>query len=436
MTPTLFGIDLTVIGSTMAVIGTLATCVIFILKKQKAEELVKQKQLQIDSLKNDITQLNKSIADFKTEFRANPAAFYKKDEIENQLNSIIKLLNVEAGSIYIPSVLIPDLSNMIPSQLLIFIAKDNHGRSERNLVDKLVPMEGSAAGSCYQAEKDTLASPEHNPHYKEADEVSGFKTKDILNIYLSYAGSGIGVLQLINRMDDSKLSLNYADSVKAEIKHIAAQIHQFISESDNLKHIRVKHNSRTQKSTIMFCDLTHSSLFYHEYSALDATDFINEYIDTMCTLALDNGAVIDNYIGDGIMFSFNREKDKTRNPIAAINAALAMLNAFDQVKKAWQMRAGCVDVAKMYLRIGISYGDARFAVVGHYSKQNLSLFGSAVITAAELCDIADRNRNIILIDEATNQIVSNNFTTEQADADLVKPELKFTKHVFSVISHK
>ncbi|MDX1392528.1 MAG: adenylate/guanylate cyclase domain-containing protein [Rheinheimera sp.] len=436
MTPTLFGIELTVIGSTLAVIGTLATCVVFILKKQHAEHLVKQKEEQIDTLKAEINQLHKSIADFKSEFRANPAAFYKKDDIEKQLNGIIKLLNVEAGSIYIPSALIPDLSNLIPCQLLIFIAKDSQGRSERNLVDKLVPMEGSAAGSCYQAEKDTLTSPQHEPYYKEADEVSGFKTKDILNIYLAHAGSGIGVLQLINRIDNNKLSLNYADSVKAEIADISAKIHQFISESDNLKHIRVKHNSRTKKSTIMFCDLTHSSLFYHEYSALDATDFINEYINTVCSVALDEGAVIDNYIGDGIMFSYNQDKDKSRNPLAAVRAALAMQLAFDKIKQDWQMRAGCVAVAKMFLRIGISYGDARFAVVGHYSKQTLSLFGSAVITAAQLCDIARRDRNIIVIDDATCQAVCSEFYTQPIPMDDIKPALKFSHAAHSVTGHR
>jgi class 3 adenylate cyclase len=432
MTPTLFGIDLAVIGSTIAVIGTLATCVVFILKKQKAEELVRQKQQQIDALQNDISQLNKSIADFKTEFRANPAAFYKKDEIENQLNSIIKLLNVEAGSIYIPSSIIPDLSNLIPSQLLIFIAKDSQGRSERNLVDKLVPMEGSAAGACYKAQKNTLTTPERDPYYKEADEVSGFKTKDILNIYLSHAGTALGVLQLINRIDNTKLTLHYADSVKAEIIDISTKINQFISESDNVKHIRVKHNTRTKKSTIMFCDLTNSSLFYHEYGALDATAFVNEYIDTVCNVALSNGGVIDNYIGDGIMFSFNSNKDKTRNPHAAVKAALQMLQQFNQIKQDWVMRAGCVEVSKMYLRIGISYGDARYAIVGHCTKQSLSLFGCAVITAAQLCEVADRERNIILIDSAMNNQLGTEYTTEPVDTEPVTASLKFTDTIFAV----
>jgi class 3 adenylate cyclase len=430
--PTLFGIDISTIGSTLAVIATLTTCVVFIIKKQKADDLVKIKEEKIKSLQNDIVQLNKHVAEFKSEFRANPEAFYKKDEIEKQLNSIIKLLNVQAGSVYIPSTIIPDLNNIIPSQMLIFLAKDANGKSERNLVDKLVPMDGSAAGACFKAQRATLTSPERDPYYKEADEVSGFKTKDILNIYLTYAGKAIGVLQLINKKDNTKFSLTYADSVKTELNDISDKIYQFISESDNLKHIRVKHNTRANKSTIMFCDLTNSSLFYKEYGALDATAFINEYIDAMSSIALTHGAAIDNYIGDGIMLSFNIDKGSKDNPLNAIKAALRMLQQFDAIKKEWAMRAGCVDVSQMFLRIGISYGDARYAAIGHYTRQKLSLFGCAVITAAKLCEVAFRNRNVILIDNAMNTVIAGSYTTTPVESESVQSHLRFSDKVYMV----
>lgn len=430
MDPTLFGIELATIGSTLAVIATLTTCVIFVIKKQKAEALVKEHEQTIRSLHNDISELNKHVADFKREFRANPVAFYKKDEIEKQLNSIIKLLNVEAGSIYLPSTIIPDLNNIIPSQMLIFLAKNSKGQSERNLVDKLVPMEGSAAGACFKAEKNTLTSPDRDPYYKQADEVSGFKTKDILNLYLSHSGKGLGVLQLINKLDNSKFSLAYTDIVSAELNDICQKIYQFLSEGDNLKHIRIKHNSRANKSTIMFCDLTNSSLFYNEYGALDATAFINEYIERVSNIALANGAVIENYIGDGIMLSFNSDKDKKQNPLIALQTAISMLDEFNAIKKEWQMRAGCVEIAKMFIRIGISYGDARYAAIGHYTKQNLSLFGCAVITAAQLCEQADRSRNIIVFDDSMNNVVRTQYSTRLVEA--VKPSLKFTDTAFTL----
>jgi class 3 adenylate cyclase len=430
--PTLFGIDISTIGSTIAVIGTLATCVVFIIKKQRADDLVKEKEVKIQSLQNDIVQLNKHVAEFKSEFRANPEAFYKKDEIEKQLNSIIKLLNVEAGSIYIPSTIIPDLNNIIPSQMLIFLAKDANGKSERSLVDKLVPMDGSAAGACFKAAKTTLTAPEREPYYKEADEVSGFKTKDILNIYLACSGQAIGVLQLINKKDNTKFSLTYADSIKTELNEISNKIYQFISESDNLKHIRIKHNTRANKSTIMFCDLTNSSLFYKEYGALDATAFINEYIDAMSSIALKHGAAIDNYMGDGIMLSFNVDKNSKDNPLSAVEAALCMIEAFDVIKKEWAMRAGCVEVSHLFVRIGISYGDARYAAIGHYTRQKLSLFGCAVINAAQLCEVACRNRNVILIDSAMQSAIVSRYNTTLIESEPIQSSLQFSDKVYMV----
>ena len=59
--------------------------------------------------------------------------------------------------------------------------------------------------------------------------------------------------------------------------------------------------SRRKKLTVFFSDLCGFTNFVESMESEDVTDLLNLYLETMTTIALEYGATIDKYIGDGIM---------------------------------------------------------------------------------------------------------------------------------------
>jgi class 3 adenylate cyclase len=126
--------------------------------------------------------------------------------------------------------------------------------------------------------------------------------------------------------------------------------------------------------------LTSSSLLLEHLNTPSAIDCINEYLEDQCGVAMDRGATIDKYIGDGAMLRFVPARSPEGDHVAqAVEAALEMQERFERLKESWINSR--LPVREIYSRIGISCGTVHDAKLGHPQFQEITVIGEAVSPA-------------------------------------------------------
>jgi class 3 adenylate cyclase len=122
----------------------------------------------------------------------------------------------------------------------------------------------------------------------------------------------------------------------------------------------------------------------------------------MTTIALDYGATIDKYIGDGIMLFFGDPETKglKEDATSCVKMALDMLKELDDLSDKW-VDYGMKEPLQM--RIGIDTGFATVGNFGSESRLDYTAIGSAVNRASRLETAADHGS--IFISEDTYNLV-------------------------------
>ena len=135
--------------------------------------------------------------------------------------------------------------------------------------------------------------------------------------------------------------------------------------------------SRRKKLTVFFSDLCGFTNYVESMESEDVTALLNLYLETMTNIALDHGATIDKYIGDGIMLFFGDPETRgvKEDAIQCVNMAIEMLQALNNLSDEWA-KYGLRDHLQM--RIGI---DTDLATVGNFgceSRLDYTAIGAAV----------------------------------------------------------
>ena len=231
--------------------------------------------------------------------------------------------------------------------------------------------------------------------------------------------------RIIKLSDKNEQRLNIlkeeAQETNKQLEGMSSQLSKFLSPqlyqsifSGSRQGSRV---SRRKKLTVFFSDLCGFTNFVESMESEDVTDLLNLYLETMTTIALEYGATIDKYIGDGIMLFFgDPETDGIEaDAIKCVKMALDMLKELDNLSDRWE-RYGLKEPLQM--RIGIDTGFATVGNFGSESRLDYTAIGSAVNRASRLEEAADNGS--IYISQDTYALVKGAIDAEQ----LPKIELK------------
>lgn len=223
--------------------------------------------------------------------------------------------------------------------------------------------------------------------------------------------------RIIKLSDKNEQRLNQlkieAQETNEQLEGMSSQLSKFLSPqlynsifSGSRHGTRV---SRRKKLTVFFSDLCGFTNYVESMESEDVTDLLNLYLETMTNIALDHGATIDKYIGDGIMLFFGDPETKgvKEDAIQCVNMAIEMLRALDNLSDEWA-KYGLRDHLQM--RIGIDTG---FATVGNFgceSRLDYTAIGAAVNRASRLETAADNGS--IYISEDTYLLVKDSIEAE------------------------
>ncbi|MFL5327870.1 MAG: GAF domain-containing protein [Gemmataceae bacterium] len=422
---------ISIITGSLTVAGVIVTVTRYITRLQLE---VKMERLQADREKaetsrTDLMAVNKMLLDeLASARRVGAAASAKKGEIDDELQSVMRMIQASGASIYIPLPTDDDKAE----KGLAFLSIQPATQQTLKLRRKIVPID-SLAGRCFRTGKPFTVADSHksSDHYDKADHVTGYQTRDTLNYPLSQQGKIVGILQLLNKEGGTRFSEDDISRVERLSPKLAAKVDEFLRIPDNLDVLGLVAQRDAECATVMFCDLTASSMLFQELNVSAAVQHINEYLQVICDVAFAHGATIDKYMGDGALFRFNVPRTVENHPREAIKAAFEIKRAFDEMKRDWLAMGELLDA--VYVRIGLAYGPVQHATVGHPQYQYLTIFGTPINVAVNLCQVARRDQNVVVIDENLNQQLPGLLKTQPIPKSQIGKVEKYTSAAYEVL---
>lgn len=349
----------------------------------------------------------------------------RKLHIDDALSQIMKQSEAEAGSIYVPS-------NKLG--FLVFLSIQPLNQQTSKLKITRIPISQSLAGKCYTSGKSFIVSnARQNPeHYQKADNITGVTTEDTLQLPLRYQGQTIGVLQLMNKEGIAKFGETDIKHIEMVAEELALKVSEFVKIPNIDEILGIRPEDEDENATVMFCDLTNSSLLFQELNPSMAIRCINEYLELTSNIAFKQGATVDKYVGDGVIFRFNVPRPLDNHLMRAVQTSLEIREAFEGLRKQWHVVLG--ERGSIYTRAGISFGRVQQALIGHPQYQYLTILGRPINIAVNLCDAASRSRSVILIDESVYKQLPNTIKVTQLPKDKIGKAASFISTAYELHS--
>ncbi len=318
------------------------------------------------------------------------AALVIKGQMDAELRIAMETLKASASSILTPGPS-PEASN--------FVFVSVFGPAAANLRRSKIPIGRGIAGFVFAQGKTYVARDTRSDEkfFDKVDRLSKYETKKVLCVPLHHEGRVIGVAQFLNRTDGGDFDEQDRQVAEQFAASSAPTVANFIRSPDNFQLLGIAPERESREATILFVDMTASSHLIKSMNLPAAVDRINEYLEGQCDIALKYGATVDKYLGDGIMIRFNVPRRVDEHMLKALKAALLMQTDFEDLKQRWLDYD--LPVSEIYTRVGIACGPVYEAVVGHPQFQQMTVMGETCYMAKQLCENADRNRSIIIIDQ-------------------------------------
>jgi class 3 adenylate cyclase len=175
--------------------------------------------------------------------------------------------------------------------------------------------------------------------------------------------------------------------------------------------------SKRKKLTIFFSDIADFTEATDSLESEELTNVLNHYLTEMSKVALEYGATIDKYVGDGITAFFGDPESRgvKEDARACVNMAIAMQQRMQELQSEWLDRG----LEKPFqIRIGINTGFCTVGNFGSEDRMDYTLNGSEVNLAARLESHAEVGG--ILLGHETYSLVKDTVLAEECNALTVK----------------
>ena len=203
-----------------------------------------------------------------------------------------------------------------------------------------------------------------------------------------------------------------AMSVKLS-KYLSPQVYASIFSGEQ----QVEIASRRRKLTVFFSDIVGFSSITDSLESEELTSILNQYLTEMSGIALQYGATIDKFMGDGIMLFFGDPETRgvKEDAVTCVQMAIAMQRRMSELQNEWVDRG----LDRVFaLRIGINTGYCTVGNFGSEDRMEYTIIGNEVNLAARLQTHAEIGG--ILLSNETCSLVKDAVLVEQGDKVAMK----------------
>lgn len=168
-------------------------------------------------------------------------------------------------------------------------------------------------------------------------------------------------------------------------------------------------NKRT-KLSLMFADIVGFTQLSEQLDAEHLANLLNAYMETMTRISTQHGALLDKFIGDGMVcfFGYPKSADAAGDAMACVAMALDMKREMHILSSQWRM----MGVDNLHIRVGINTGYCHVGNYGSKDRMSFTVIGKEVNFAARLEAAAQPEE--ILISQPTYELVQHRFHCQKA----------------------
>ncbi|WP_238859614.1 GAF domain-containing protein [Clostridium sp. YIM B02569] len=407
-----------VIGSVITIVLLIGSICKFVFNHVKIKK-------EFDKINNKYSNLIKKIDFYGKEFYC---SFSKKSEIDKKVETIIEELNVQGGSIYI--------KYPYDKSWHIFLSQITKGKSDSDLSKIPFRLSSTSAGQCFlnKAPQITNDASHSRKFNNAADKKIGFHTKRLLEYPIIHNNEVIAVLQLINKENDfTNDDLNYVKvTYEDELKQM---IRDFINVPNYIDTLDIHRDILNTNRIIVAMDISSSqNIFKCSESDITAIMIIKEYYNLVSRITREHGGYIDNYLGDGILISFNYSNDNIQEIKELMKSIIAIKTEFDKLKETWVKSFNEKDIEDVFIRLGVTIGEVKVVSIDSGYQNKMTIMGKNVNLAFNMCNELLRTKSIIAIDHASYNKISSVISVESIELKDMKKTEKLTNEIFEIIN--
>ncbi len=195
-------------------------------------------------------------------------------------------------------------------------------------------------------------------------------------------------------------------------RFVPPQVWEPIVKSDS----PVTVSNKRAKLTIMFSDIVGFTELSDSLSADNLADILNTYMHCMTLIANKHGAVLDKFIGDGMVCFFGEPNSRgaRQDALDCIAMAIDMRREMRTLRQKWRL----MGFEGLYIRIGITTGYCHVGNFGSNNRLSYTLIGKEANLAARLESSAGKDE--ILVSESTYDYICHNYECHHAGAFKLK----------------
>ena len=153
------------------------------------------------------------------------------------------------------------------------------------------------------------------------------------------------------------------------------------SVMDHLLAGKVALGGESLRVTILFSDIRSFTTISESMDPQHLVALLNEYFTEMVSIVMDEGGVVDKYIGDAIMAVFGAPVPKPEDAVNAVRAAVRMRRALRTLNERLDIAR---DIAPLRTGIGIHTGEVVAGNIGSERRMEYTVIGDAVNLASRL----------------------------------------------------
>ena len=195
-------------------------------------------------------------------------------------------------------------------------------------------------------------------------------------------------------------------------RFVAPQVWEPIVKADG----PVTVSNKRAKLSIMFSDIVGFTELSDSLSADNLADILNTYMNCMTLIANKHGAVLDKFIGDGMVCFFGEPNSRgpRQDALDCVAMAIDMRREMRTLRQKWRL----MGFEGLYIRVGITTGYCHVGNFGSNNRLSYTLIGKEANLASRLEAVAGKGE--IFISESTYDYISYDYDCEYAGAFSLK----------------
>ncbi len=167
--------------------------------------------------------------------------------------------------------------------------------------------------------------------------------------------------------------------------------------------------------TVLFSDIRDFTSFSEQLPPLELVAFLNAYLTPMTRAVLDHRGFVDKFIGDAVMALFGAPVPDGSHADSAVQAALAMHRALEDVRPVAAQYGISLDIG-----VGVNTGEVAVGNMGSEERFEYTVLGDAVNLASRLEGLTKQYGVFCLVGPGTARALSGSVRLRRLDLVRVK----------------